>query len=80
MPEQRLEPLRREALLDRPRCKKMPQGMHPVFRPHNRLPGLVLLFRVGFGDAGRKLERVEAAIRDVGMVLNVAIAIRENEP
>src|SRR4051794_20191720 len=56
MAEQRLQPLRREAPLDRPGREEMPQPMQAVFRPP-----LPVYDPRGF------LDGVEAPVGDVGM-------------
>src|SRR5947207_3399323 len=63
MAEERLQPLRREALLDEPRRAEVPQRMQPILR-----------LAVLAGDPLLDLKRIEAPVRDVGVVLDVAAA------
>src|SRR5262249_49470641 len=76
--EHALDLLRRESLLDEPRCEEMAQRVEAVLGIPDRLAVFVLLPCV-HSDAALDLERIEAPIADVGVALGVAVAVREHE-
>src|SRR5713101_2168344 len=69
MAEQGLHPLGRKVSLDRPRREEVAQPMESIFRAAGAVD-----------DPGRDLKRAEAAVSDIGMVLDPAVAVREDEP
>src|SRR5215469_7385780 len=69
MAEQSLNPLRRESALDRPGSEEVAQRMEPLFR-----------LALGIDDAGRALNGIEASVRNVGIALDVAVAVRKDAP
>jgi hypothetical protein len=80
VPEKGLKPLWREASLDRPRGKEVAERVNAVFRFHRRVAVLILLVWIEPRDPHSMLQRIEAAIRDICMVLDVAVAVGENQP
>src|SRR4051794_24809769 len=68
MPEQRLQPLRRETLLDEPGRAEMPKGVEPILCP--ALP---------IHDIGGALEPIEAPVCDVGVPHAPPLAVWKDE-
>src|SRR6266849_8217310 len=66
---QRLHPLRRKLPLDRPGGKQMPERMQTI-----------LLAAGGVDDSGRALQRIETATKDIAVILDAGVTVREDEP
>src|SRR5258708_39836316 len=69
MPHQRLHSLRRKLPLDRPACEEVPECMQAILMP-----------AVAVDHPSRDLQGVPSAICDIRVVLDVAVAIGEDEP
>ena len=69
MSEQGLKAPRRETPLDRSECEEVPERVHAIFR---------LPLRVD--DTSCNLQCIETPIRYIGMVLGLAVAVREDQP
>lgn len=65
--------------VDTPACVEVPEGMEAgVLCGDDRVAFFILLAAVG-RHACRNLRRDKAALDDVGVILNVALAVREDE-